>query len=193
MHAKPLFLLLPFLLLTTSHACFCLVPSLERQYYEPDVKNIVKATVISRDPAPSHLGRTKYTLAIRQNFKGCDPKSIVVVSTPASSAACGAFLQLHTTYILPIRDAPTPSISSCDFIQEFNRLSDTDKSFLDTREKCCESKCVCASGNPPVNCFRQPCSPPETAPCAEATECRDNYCGPCLAEWFNDDGLPACL
>ena len=43
-----------------------------------------------------------------------------------------------------------------------------------------------------MNCFRQPCGPPEKPPCKEAVKCLDNYCGGCLAEWFNKDGLPAC-
>lgn len=78
------------------------------------------------------------------------------------------------------------------YIRHFSSLSEADKSFLDSRQICCNGVCKCANGDQPVSCFRPPCSPPEEPPCEEAVKCVDNYCGGCVAEWFQEDKLPAC-
>jgi hypothetical protein len=49
----------------------------------------------------------------------------------------------------------------------------------------------CPPGIPEVECFREPCFP-LIPPCPEAVKCVDNYCGGCVAEWYKQDGSPAC-
>lgn len=116
MFSTKLSLLVSLLLFSSSLACTCLTPSLQDQYYDDDVKNVVKAFVLLRTPATP--GMTKYTLYINNknnaNFKGCDPSAIVEVYTADNSAACGVYLELFKTYVLPIREGAMPKIFLCD-------------------------------------------------------------------------------
>lgn len=68
-------------------------------------------------------------------------------------------------------------------------LSSAEQQFLDTREICCDGVCECANSNR-VNCFVEPCL---VVTCDEAfTTCVNNFCGGCLAEFFDVDGNIVC-
>lgn len=179
------------LLISSAFACRCRLPELKKQYFDEDIKNVVKATALYRFASGGPLDDIVYGLRVEQSFKGCEPSESVKVFTAGNSAACGAFLEIGKTYILPIRTGTRPNISSCDFIKEVGLLSEEQESFLDARQTCCEGKCECANGSPPVLCKTAPCSV-STAPCDDAVSCEDNYCGGCIAEWFDAMGCLAC-
>lgn len=81
--------------------------------------------------------------------------------------------------------------TTMQFFKKYADLTTEELNFLDTREVCCGQTCECRSTSPPVNCFVEPCAVAEP-PCEEAEECKNNFCGGCVAEWFTSSGMPAC-
>jgi hypothetical protein len=183
------------MLCSSVHGCSCLPRTLKDRYYDPSVTRVVRAVVQSAWPAviTDQAQRKYYLISVKQAFKGCAKPSLVWISTASNSALCGVGLNVGSEYLLFLTGSGSGlSIALCYGNSLFTDVSSADLAFLNSRKVCCGNVCNCASRKPPVQCFRQPCSPPEKAPCAAAVKCHDNYCGECLAEWFDNAGLPAC-
>jgi hypothetical protein len=183
------------LLVVSAGACKCPVLPISSQYYKPYVTQVVRAVVLGEWPAvvTDQASQKYYRIAVKQVFKGCTKPSTVWISTASSSAACGASLSVGSEYLLLLSGTGYKlETNSCMSNSLFKDVSEADRAFLNSRYLCCGKQCKCADGTQPVQCFRQPCSPPEKAPCAEAVKCEDNYCGGCGAEWFDNAGFPAC-
>jgi hypothetical protein len=182
-------------LIASAGACKCPVLPISVQYFKPSVTQVVRAVVLSTLPpiGTGQMSKKSYQISIKQVFKGCSKPTYAVVSTASSSAACGAYLEVGSEYLLLLTGAGySLATNSCLGNTLFADVSEADRMFLNSRNLCCGGTCKCADGSQLVQCFRQPCSPPETAPCAEAVKCEDNYCGGCRAEWFDSAGSPAC-
>jgi hypothetical protein len=183
------------LLIVSADACKCAVRPISIQYYNPSVTQVVRAVVLSEWPAvvTDPASQKYYQIAVKQVFKGCAKSRSLWISTASSSAACGAYVSVGSEYLLLLSGSGYQlATNSCLGNSLFKDVSDSDRAFLNSRSLCCGGQCKCADGTQLVQCFRQPCSPPETAPCAEAVKCEDNYCGGCRAEWFDSAGAPAC-
>ena len=189
------------LLFSHSLACSCIRTNLTETYYSPSVSHVFRATVIgvynSCHPCktPNPFGRRYFALKVVKTFKGCGTNDILFLSSPVSSATCGVNLLPGVDYLLPLRKVPYDNINLCQFIKPWSSVTAAEHKFLNTREICCPSfsdgtKCSCVNGSPPVNCLVRPCSVSKP-PCPKATQCKDNYCGGCFAEWFDSKSQPA--
>jgi len=192
--ALPLLALLapPLLLPSSAHACSCLLPTVESSYHDSDA--VIEAHVLLSLP----VGDERWVVArVGATFKGClEESELVLLTTPSSSAACGATLQNGQTYLINgTSDGSALGIDRlriglCDYNPPLAELTERDQTFLEGREVCCGGECSCANGEQPVMCFVQPCS---VAPaCAEAATCVDNYCGGCNAELYDAFGNAVC-
>jgi hypothetical protein len=183
------------LLVACAEACKCPVAPIKTQYYKDSVSRVVRAVVVLKWP-PSVTAQTPkiyYQIEVKQAFKGCAKPRMVWVSTASSSAACGANLEVGTEYLLFLYESGNAlTTNSCSSNALFKDVSESDRAFLNSRRVCCGNACACADGSPPADCPRDPCAPPQKAPCAEAVKCVARFCGFCRAEWFNSAGLPAC-
>jgi hypothetical protein len=183
------------MLCSSANGCSCLARTLKAQYYDPSATRVVRAVVQREWPAviTDQAQKKYYLISVKQVFKGCAKPSLIWISTASNSAMCGVSLNVGSEYLLFLTGSgPGLSIFLCYNNTHFNNLSPSDIAFFNSRNVCCGNVCNCASGKPPVRCIRQPCSPPEKAPCPAAVKCQDNYCGGCMAEWFDKAGLPAC-
>jgi hypothetical protein len=183
------------MLYSSAYGCSCFQRTLKVRYYDPLVTRVVRAVVQSEWPAvvTNQAAKKYYFISVQQAFKGCTGPSLVWIFTASNSALCGVTLNVGSEYLLLLSGSgPELTTSLCRGNSLFRDVSSSDRAFLNSRSVCCGNVCNCASGKPPVRCFRQPCSPPETAPCATAVKCQDNYCGGCMAEWFDNAGRPAC-
>jgi hypothetical protein len=191
--ALPLLVLLaPLLVPSSAHACSCVLPTVESSYDNSD--DVIEARVLLSLP----VGDERWLVArVQATFKGClEERELVLLTTPSSSAACGATLQNGQTYLVNgTSDGSALGIDRlliglCGYNPPLTELTPRDQAFLAGREVCCGGECSCANGEQPVQCFAQPCS---VAPaCAEAAVCVDNYCGGCNAEFRDAFGNAVC-
>lgn len=191
-----LFALLLGASLFVANACTCFPTTLKRSFFDTTTDKVLKGKVlfVLSPPNLDPFGKRTFLIQTETVYKGCNVPSWFIADSPVQSATCGINLSKGTSYLFVLpKGGPVKMINLCMFIRPFSSLSRKEVQFLNTRNVCCKGVCQCADGNPPVNCFRQPCSPPETPPCDEAVRCVDNYCGGCLAEWFTKDGEYACL
>eukprot|EP00737_Agarophyton_chilense_P002818 gb/GEZJ01003242.1/.p1 GENE.gb/GEZJ01003242.1/~~gb/GEZJ01003242.1/.p1 ORF type:complete len:200 (-),score=16.51 gb/GEZJ01003242.1/:215-814(-) len=176
-----------------ANACSCFPTTLKRDFFSPNTERVIKGKVLFAGGGGSAPDATRFfVIRTEEIYKGCNVPNIVFATSPVQSATCGINLQQGTSYILPLPAGDISSLNLCQFIRKFNTLTNEDIQFLNTRQVCCNGSCKCVNA-PLVNCFRQPCSPPEEPPCDEAAKCVDNYCGGCFAEWFTEEGQYACL
>jgi hypothetical protein len=185
------------LFFVSADACSCLpqVLKIQGHYYDSSIPRIVRAVVLREWPlvVPDQTVKKYYQLSVKQVFKGCIRNGVVWVSTPSNSALCGISLSVNSEYLLFLTGTVNqPETQLCLGNTLFKDVSAPNLAFLNSRNVCCGNVCNCATGKPPVRCFREPCSPPEKPPCKAAFKCINNYCGQCQAEWFNRSGLPAC-
>jgi hypothetical protein len=174
-----------------AEACKCLPPTVESSYNNSS--DVVRARVLSKVQAGD---TTRFRARVQRTFKGClTPSQIVVLTTPSSSATCGAQLQVGGSYLIHGDAAGSYlglsqlAINSCDFNRLFASLTAHDRAFLDGRTVCCGARCTCADGTRPVNCFVDPC---QVAPECPEGECVANYCGGCNAEFYDESGFAVC-
>ena len=174
-----------------AEACRCLPPTVESSYNGSS--DVVRARVLSRVNAG---GTTWYRARVVRTFKGClAPKQLVLLSTPTSSATCGAMLAVGAEYLIngdsagALLGVPRLTINSCDYNRRASELSAHDREFLAGRTVCCGDRCTCADGSQPVQCFVDPC---QVAPACDEGECVANYCGGCNAEFYDDAGYAVC-
>jgi hypothetical protein len=175
-------------------ACSCSPASIQARYYAPENTRVVRALVTLR--RTKHFCKdckVLYDIKVREAFKGCNAPADLQVSSAASSSRCGVDLQVGTEHLMYLSSAQAQNINDCQGIQRFSDLSITDMKFLRTRKVCCGGQCSCLPGTPRLNCFVPPCNPNKKPPCQEADKCVSNFCGGCLAEWFQKDGSPACV
>jgi hypothetical protein len=173
-------------------ACSCFRPSMQARYHAPENTRVVRALVTSQAQPCSNCD-VLYNINVLEAFKGCQEPADLEVSTASSSSLCGVALQVGTEYLLYLSSAQVQSINDCQGAQRFSDLSTTDLEFLRTRNVCCGGHCSCLPGTRKHYCYVPPCNPDKIPPCPEADTCVNNYCGGCLAEWFQKDSSPACV
>jgi len=175
-----------------AEACSCLPATIESSHFGSSDVSTLKPLFGYR------VGSEQWYLAlVTKPYKGCtDAGEIVLLSTPGSSASCGARLELGVEHLVhadrrgSIFGIPKLAINACDYNLPVKELNDHDREFLDGRQVCCGDECSCADGSEPVQCFADPC---EVAPlCAEAATCEANYCGGCNAEFHDASGYLVC-
>lgn len=174
-------------------ACSCLPSSVESSYG-------ASSDVITAVPLLGYCTATeqRYLAQVTAAFKGCvGAGEVVILSTPGSSAACGAELELGVEYLINAAAAgaflgvPRLSFSLCGYNLPTAELSTQDEAFLAGRNVCCGDECRCADGTAPVLCFADPCD--VTPACDAAARCEANYCGGCNAEFYDAGGAAVCL
>jgi hypothetical protein len=180
-------------LVAAAVGCTCLPTSVKEQYFKPETTRVVRALVTSKRAPYCTFCDVFYKIKVLETFKGCKTPTVVEVSSARNSAACGVDLQIGAEYLLYLSSAQVPKISLCQNIPRFSALSTSDLRFLRTRNVCCGGRCSCLPGTPRVYCYEQPCKSKGKPPCPTGTKCVDNYCGGCFAEWFKNDGSPACV
>lgn len=170
-------------------ACTCQPPTIESSYNNNS--DVVRAFVMTKW---TMLGTTFYRAIVTHAFKGCLANASVILSTPDSSDACGAQLNLHEYYLIngqpngTFWNMPMLAFDLCDYNVPFANLSTHDNEFLAGRTVCCGDSCECVDGSEPVSCFVDPC---EVAECTEG-QCVANYCGGCSAEFYDPNGYAVC-
>ena len=174
-----------------AEACKCPPPTVESSYNGSS--DVVRARVLSRASAG---GTTWYRARVVRTFKGCLTRNqLVLLSTPSSSATCGAQLAVGSEHLIngdaagSVLGVPRLAINSCDYNVRASELSAHDQAFLDGRTVCCGDRCTCADGTQPVQCFVDPC---QVAPACDDGQCVANYCGGCNAEFYDDNGHAVC-
>jgi eight-cysteine-cluster-containing protein len=175
-----------------AQACSCLPSSVEVDYRS-------SSDVVTALPLFGYsLGsEQRYLAHVTGTFKGCVKVGrFVVLTTPSSSAACGASLESGTEYLIngdrdgSVLGLPRLAITLCGHNVPVDDLSRREREFLDGRTVCCGDDCRCADGSEPVQCFANPC---DVAPaCAEAASCEAHYCGGCNAELYDESGQAVC-
>jgi eight-cysteine-cluster-containing protein len=173
-------------------ACSCVPSSVESSYQ-------LSSDVVTARPLFGFVvaSEQRYLAQVTATFKGCTRKGqLVLLTTPSSSATCGASLQLGTEYLINgDRDGsafglPKLGFNLCGYNLPADELSAPDREFLDGRTVCCGDECRCADGSQPVACFANPCD--VTPACQEAARCEANYCGGCNAEFYDEGGRAVC-
>ena len=173
-------------------ACSCLPSSVESSYQ-------ASSDVLTATPLLGFFtaSEQRYLAKVTATFKGCTKKGrLVLLTTPSSSAACGASLELGTEYLINgERDGsalglPKLGFNLCGYNLPADNLSAHDQTFLAGRTVCCGDDCHCADGSDLVACFANPCD--VTPACEEAARCEANYCGGCNAEFYDESGRAVC-
>jgi hypothetical protein len=173
-----------------AEACSCIQPDLVSSYgYADDV-------FAARIGASITVGETRYFRAtVLRTYKGCTTRGQrVILSTPSSDAACGAFLSkgggylVHGTADKTPSGVPTISIGSCSYNVLLKTLTADEREWLRHRYNCCGESCGCVDGSAPVDCAADPCA---VDPCTDGT-CVSNYCGGCFAEHTDTFGQQVC-
>lgn len=176
----------------TADACSCLPSSVESSYQS-------SSDVVTATPLLGFFTATEqlYLAQVTATFKGCTTQGrLVLLTTPSSSAACGASLELGTEYLINAgRDGsafglPRLGFNLCGYNLPADDLSAHDREYLAGRSVCCGEECRCADGSDPVACFANPCD--VTPACEEAARCEANYCGGCNAEFYDESGRAVC-
>ena len=172
-----------------AEACRCMTKNFIQIFNSsPDV---VKARVTSQKVS----GTQRIIRArIEGVYKGCLKNGKMLnITTSKSSASCGVSLTMGKTYVVSGSSSLNGTTqymaaTSCGLHVLVNNLTEQQASFLHSRYNCCGTTCSCVSGEPPVNCFANPCM---IESCPEGT-CESNYCGGCNSEYFNDLGQAVC-
>lgn len=138
--------------------------------------------------------RIKYTLYVEQVYDDCIEKLPRVQLVYTSSGPCGANLELHREYVLPVRkDGAASKISRCMMAVRYDRLEAKHLTYLQTRSiRKCDGKLTCAWGQMPYACSHAEIVRPKKL-CNRAKQWLINYCDGCKAEWYTWTGLPACV
>lgn len=172
-------------------ACTCIDPDIAYSWRTNDHAFVGRARSVRR--AGAYL---LYDVVVVATAKSCvAPGTRVSVATPASSAACGAWMPLHKAMVIFgdtrwIAGRRAVFTSSCSGNLLTSDLTAEEEDFLLSRELSCDGAVTCADGTPPVSCFAQPCA---SSTCGEpGAVCEDNYCGGCNAEWYTPDDFMAC-
>jgi|GEM_PF-1437402 len=172
-------------------ACSCLQPTVESSY------NMSSDVVTARLLYSVNVGTNRWYLArVLETYKGCiEAGDWVLITTPSSSAACGARFGSGREYLVngqndgSLFGVPRISVTSCGYNRAVSELTTGDRAFLEGRTVCCGGDCQCADGSQPVQCLVDPCS--VAPPCSEG-ECVANYCGGCNAEFYDEQGYAVC-
>jgi eight-cysteine-cluster-containing protein len=174
-----------------AQACSCLPATIESSYNTSS--DVIRARVLSKVVSGT---TTRYITQVQRTFKGClTANQRVVLRTATSSATCGVSLSVGSEYLINGDAAgsylgmPQVSVVLCDYNRPFASLTPHDLTFLNGRTVCCGSRCTCADGSQPVNCFVDPC---QVAPECPEGECVANYCGGCNAEFYDARGNAVC-
>jgi eight-cysteine-cluster-containing protein len=174
-----------------AQACTCLPPTVESSYNGSS--DVIRARILRRSQGTS---TTRYIARVQRVFKGClEEAQLVVLTTPSSSAACGALLSTNRDYLIngdaagTLLGLPRLDITLCDYNLPWVQLTQHDRDFLNGRMVCCGDDCQCADGSAPVSCFVDPCE--VAAPCPDG-KCVANYCGGCNAEFYDESGYAVC-
>jgi hypothetical protein len=173
-------------------ACSCLPPDVTWSYNNHDHAIFGRVQSVQ-----TRAGYRIYDVLIRKTLKSCLTEGTVVqVATPGSSAACGAYLQVNSSYVLfasdsVIRGATRLLTTSCSGNIEVGQLTADERDFLMSREVCCGGSCECTDGTQPYNCLVDPCT--VTPMCSAADTCVANYCGGCVAEQYDANGYGVCM
>lgn len=171
-------------------ACKCRPPTVESSYNN-------STDVVSADIRRQFVvgGTRVYVARALRAYKGClTAGDLVLLTTPVSSATCGAQLTSRRHLINGTSNGtqfglPVLAINSCSYNVPLSDLTEHDRAFLNGRTVCCGDACVCADGSKPVLCFADPCS---VAPECNEGKCVSNYCGGCNAEFYDDAGNAVC-
>ena len=175
---------------TEAEACSCIPPNLIQSY------NNAEASASVRIVSKATVGQKwVYRARVIANYKGCYKRGqTIFVESAASGAACGVSLEKGKVYLLNgdivtgVFGKPALHVGLCGYNVPWSALSADQKDWLRGRWVCCDGKCACADGQPPVQCFVDPCMVND---CPTGT-CEANYCGGCLAEFYTEDGLAWC-
>lgn len=178
--------------LDRAEACSCVPPSVESSYQQST--DVITARVLF---AVDVRDERWHIAQVDETYKGClESSDFVLLTTPASGAACGMPLRPGEHYLLNGHDGGshfglrTLEIGLCGYNLPVSALTPADRAFLGGRYVCCGDTCACADGSAPVACLVDPC---QTAPaCPEATTCVANYCGGCNAEHYDALGNAVC-
>ena len=175
-----------------SLTCYCMRPTVEKAWFLSDFQ-------FSGTPLwQTNIGSSKYYyVRVDMVFKGCLKKGqIIIAVTPQSSAACGLYLKTKVKYLINGDDLGESygkqfiGATLCGYNMRWSDLNQDELNYLDTRPVECGEQFDCANGNPPVNCFTDPCV---VAPeCPESETCVSNYCRGCYAEFYDNDGYAVC-
>ncbi len=177
-----------------AEACSCLPPTVQSSYRNHD------NAFTGRAMSETIYGQWRVTdFLVTRDIKSCLPTGrIVRVATPVQSATCGTRFRMGQQYLVFASNGSvtTPSGTTvrvmttniCAGNRTVTSLTRDEVDWLRTRFVPCTGTCV--DPNVPVyNCLVDPCT---TVPaCAQGT-CEANYCGGCIAEFYDSFGYQVC-
>jgi eight-cysteine-cluster-containing protein len=177
---------------SAAEACSCLPATVESSYNQSsDVAAVI--------PLFSYrYGAERWYLArIVKAYKGCaEAGDLVLLTTPSSSASCGAELELGENQLVNAQRSgsalglPKLTFGACLYNVPTSKLDEQDREFLAGRSVCCGDECTCVDGSELVQCFANPCD--VTPACSSEARCEANYCGGCNAEFYDESGHAVC-
>ena len=173
---------------TRAEACSCQEPDLSRTYSTST--NVIRGRILKK--LNRRGGRLLYYVQVEEVYKGCLKRgSVVKAMTSRLGSTCGVtWLERGESYLLTsAAERGYLRLFSCGYNKRFDRLSEEEVRYLDTRENCCGDRCACVNSER-VECFADPCA---TATCeVEGSACVSNTCGGCSAEFYDSSGALVC-
>ena len=127
--------------LQSADACSCLPPSIE-QSFESSSDVLVGEVIQKR-----HINhQIRYSVRVSESYKGCtESSSLVVLTTPESSATCGlTTLRVGQQYLINgVREEsasghPTLAVHACGYNIAASHLSVEEESYLISNAESCE-------------------------------------------------------
>ncbi len=191
------FILLMLTCTAAVHAvnCRCRRSNFEVEFVKDECRStpFARAVVMGRKLNDDKT-RVKYTLYVEQVYADCVEKLPRVQLAYSSAGPCGANLEIHREYVLPLRkDGAASKISKCMMAVRVDRLQPRHSYYLQTRPiRKCSGKLTCAWGQMPYECSHATINRPRK-PCNRAKQWVINECDGCRAEWFTWTGFPACV
>lgn len=174
-------------------ACTCVMPSLDGSYDAAD--HVLHAKVL-RQEGESERDSVYAVQLLEPDFKGClKAGEEVLIATAPAEETCGVPMPIGAELALfAVRretdDASVLRVSLCGGSMPWGTLTAAQHDALRGREVCCGDDCACASGEPEVQCFVDPCT---VSRCdAKGARCVADYCGGCHARWYDPAGARVC-
>jgi len=182
----------------TAQACSCAGPPDVVQSYRGADHAFAGTVLYERVIGGSISGERLFAVRVHKTVKGCThPGEIVVLTTPVSSATCGANFTVGQTYVFMGGDAglwqgrQKVSVNSCGYNKTLANVPARDRQYLIDRPVVCNGQFqYCANGMPQTHCLVDPCT--VTASCQPNTVCEANYCTGCTAEFYDANNYAVC-
>lgn len=178
----------------SAQACDCIDEGIARNFDRSD--HVFVGRVLFGLELPRHF---LYLAAVERNFTGCEStRGLVWLQTEQNWGSCGTRFTPGQAYLMFANKVPGAlgfalATDDCAGNKPLEQVTSVDFQYLDTRQNCCGDDCSCQLGVNRVSCEQDPCSLALPCDTAGPVRCEVNSCGSCQAEFYDRDGIRACL